>query len=221
MSGIVREFAGGFGWGFLGLCLGELGRRQEALEAVREAVKSGRIGKPQTAHIVFRRPPSPKELGPEKPWRVMPEQSGGGHLWDMGSHALDFLDYVLGPIEEASDSAANLAGLYGPEDTVCGSFRFANGCLGTGTWSFACGVSEDRLEIIGSEGKIGLSVFGTEPAELQRGNQIEQLSGETPPHVQQPLIQTIVDELNGSGKCPSTGESAARTNRVLELLVGR
>jgi hypothetical protein len=27
----------------------------------------------------------------------------------------------------------------------------------------------------------------------------------------QPLIQTIVDELNGNGKCPSTGESGART----------
>ena len=188
--------------------------------AVREAVQSGRIGQPQTAHIVFRRPPSPKELGPDKPWRVIPEHSGGGHLWDMGSHALDFLDYVLGPIDEASGSAANIGGLYGPEDTVCGKFRFANGSLGTGVWSFACGVSEDLLEIIGSEGKVSLSVFGTEPPILQRGEQIEELPGDTPEHVQQPLIQTIVDELNGSGKCPSTGESAARTNRVLELLVG-
>jgi 1,5-anhydro-D-fructose reductase (1,5-anhydro-D-mannitol-forming) len=40
-----------------------------------------------------------------------------------------------------------------------------------------------------------------------------------PPHVHQPLIQTIVDELGGHGECPSTGESAARTSRVLDECV--
>lgn len=186
--------------------------------AVRQAVLEGEIGKPMTAHVVFRRPPSPREEGQEKPWRVIPEHSGGGHLWDMGSHAVDYLDYLLGPIAEASGFAANHAGLYGPEDTVCGSFAFASGCLGTGTWGFACGVREDRMEIIGSEGKISLSVFGTEPPVVQAGDSETLLEAETPEHVQQPLIQTIVDELNGNGRCPSTGESAARTNRVLEQL---
>jgi len=40
-----------------------------------------------------------------------------------------------------------------------------------------------------------------------------------PEHVHQPLIQTIVDELNGSGKCPSIGESAARTAHVMEKIL--
>jgi 1,5-anhydro-D-fructose reductase (1,5-anhydro-D-mannitol-forming) len=34
--------------------------------------------------------------------------------------------------------------------------------------------------------------------------------------VHQPLIQTIVDELNGQGKCASTGLSAARTSWVVD-----
>lgn len=188
--------------------------------AVKEALDRGHIGQPQSAHVNFRRPPAPKELGQDKPWRVDPAQSGGGHLWDMGSHALDFLDYLLGPIAQASGYAANFAGLYAPEDSVCGSFVFANGCLGTGTWGFACGVTEDSMEIIGSEGKISFSVFGTEPPVLQANGSREALEAATPEHVQQPLIQTIVDQLNGIGHCPSTGESAARTNRVLERLVG-
>ena len=37
-----------------------------------------------------------------------------------------------------------------------------------------------------------------------------------PPHVHQPLIQTIVDELRGRGKCESTGESGARASWVLD-----
>ena len=41
-----------------------------------------------------------------------------------------------------------------------------------------------------------------------------------PPHVQQPLIQSIVDELNGHGRCPSRGESALRTARVLDAIIG-
>ena len=91
--------------------------------------------------------------------------------------------------------------------------------MGTGNWSFAAGVKEDCLEIIGSEGKIRLSIFGTETPELSCGETVECLADETPKHVQQPLIQTIVEELNGTGACPSTGDSAARTNWVLEQLV--
>jgi hypothetical protein len=34
--------------------------------------------------------------------------------------------------------------------------------------------------------------------------------------VHQPLIQTIVDELNGRGSCDSTGMSAARTSWVVD-----
>lgn len=188
-------------------------------ERVRELVQSGGIGTPQSAHVVFRRPSSPNEQAMDKPWRVVPEESGGGHLWDMGSHALDYLDHVLGPIDQAQGWARNFAGLYGPEDTVCGSFSFASGCLGTGAWSFSCGVTDDRLNIVGNEGSVSLSVFGTEPPVVQRQGEETTLPAETPEHIQQPLIETIVRHLQGKGPCPSTGESAARTNRVLEQLV--
>ena len=40
-----------------------------------------------------------------------------------------------------------------------------------------------------------------------------------PDHVHQPLIQTIVNELNGKGTCPSTGESGVRTARVMEAIL--
>ena len=33
------------------------------------------------------------------------------------------------------------------------------------------------------------------------------------------MIQTIVDELNGTGKCPSTGESGARTAQVMDAIL--
>jgi len=37
--------------------------------------------------------------------------------------------------------------------------------------------------------------------------------------VAQPLIQSVVDDLLGRGECPSTGESARRTSRVMDRVL--
>lgn len=186
--------------------------------AVRDLLASGGIGQPITVRVTLLRPPSARELAGDLPWRVDPMHAGGGHFWDMGSHALDFLDYLFGPIVSASGYASNHAGLYPVEDTIAGAFTFANRVSGTGLWCFGAGYHEDCIEIMGTEGRLRFSVFGTEPILHQRNATTVELPAPQPDHVQQPLIQTIVDELNGTGKCPSSGDSAARTNWVLEQL---
>jgi len=40
-------------------------------------------------------------------------------------------------------------------------------------------------------------------------------------HIQQPLIQTIVNALSQQGTCPSTGASALRTARVMDMVLDR
>jgi hypothetical protein len=45
---------------------------------------------------------------------------------------------------------------------------------------------------------------------------METIALRNPPHVHQPLIQSIVDELRGRGQCVSTGESGARTSWVMD-----
>ena len=57
------------------------------------------------------------------------------------------------------------------------------------------------------------------PIRIFRGDAMEELPVGDPEHVHQPLIQTIVDELNGHGACASTGESGARTARVMEEIL--
>jgi hypothetical protein len=39
-----------------------------------------------------------------------------------------------------------------------------------------------------------------------------------PAHVHQPLVETIIAQLNGQGMCPSTGESAAHTSWVFDQI---
>ncbi|NEW07477.1 Gfo/Idh/MocA family oxidoreductase [Paenibacillus sp. SYP-B3998] len=153
------------------------------------------------------------------PWRIQPELSGGGLFVDLASHTLDILDYLLGPIGEVKGFAANQSGKHQVEDLVTTTYAFESGVIGIGTWCFSAYTRLDMNEIIGSLGKITFSTFGEDiRVELSDG-QVEERTILNPPHIQQPLIQSIVNELRGTGYSPSTGYSAARTNRVMDELL--
>ncbi|MDX8345370.1 Gfo/Idh/MocA family oxidoreductase [Rossellomorea sp. YZS02] len=156
------------------------------------------------------------------PWRVQPDVAGGGLFFDLASHTLDILDFLLGPIQEAKGFASNQAGYYEAEDIVTATYRFASGVQGVGKWCFTAFEDVDRNEIVGSRGKISFSTFGDDPVTLKTAEGQEQWSFERPMHVHQPLVETIVKELTGGGgECPSTGDSGARTNWVMDSIVGK
>ncbi len=190
---------------------------------VKELVESGAIGQVRFVSIALYRPPEKRDLGGNNlPWRVFPEIAGGGYVFDLGAHQLDFLDYALGPIVSAKGLVANQAGWYPAEDIVCASFSFVSGVLGSGTWCFTVSESDEteRTEIIGSKGKLVYSNFDLElPVRLETDTGVKEFQCPTPAHVQQPLIQTVVDQMRGRGACPSTGITAARTSRVMDEIV--
>ena len=194
-------------------------RRLPSFLKVQEVLKSGAIGDIRFVTLNLSQPPEEGEKDAENlHWHVLPEFSGGGRFVDMGCHQLDILDYLLGPIASASGQAANQAGLYPAEDIVCASFRFESGVLGVGSWCFSVSDEsrEDRMEIIGSQGKISFSGFFSTVVRVETADGVEEYDLPHPEHVAQPLIQTIVDELLGRGQCPTTGVSAARTTKVMD-----
>ena len=66
-----------------------------------------------------------------------------------------------------------------------------------------------------------LSVFGNQPVQLETGAGTGRFDLPNPLHIQQPLVQSIVDQLHGQNECPGTGVTAARTARVMdEVLEG-
>lgn len=154
------------------------------------------------------------------PWRVQPEIAGGGLFFDLASHTLDLLDFLLGPIKKVQGFASNQAGYYRAEDIVTGSYLFESGIHGVGNWCFSAFGNVDVNEIVGSKGKITFSTFGNEPVVLTTASGTETWSFEQPQHVHQPLVETIVSELTGNGvQCPSTGITGARTNWVMGEMV--
>jgi 1,5-anhydro-D-fructose reductase (1,5-anhydro-D-mannitol-forming) len=190
--------------------------------AIRELIANGAIGPVRTVVTrQFQRLPPPGQIvDGNLPWRVDPARSGGGFFFEGVVHALDFFDFLFGPIETVRAFADNQARAYPAEDIVSASYRFASGVYGSGAWCFAADIDEEYSEIIGARGRIRFSITAAVPIRLMRGDAVEEIAIADPPHVHQPLIQSIVDELNGEGACPSTGDSAARTAWVMDEVLG-
>ena len=186
---------------------------------VRRQLESGAIGPVTDVHVRIAEPLAKGDAAAG--WRFDPAIAGAGLFYDLASHCLDLLDFLLGPIEEASGFAVNTGGAYAVEDVTAGSFRFSRGLVGTGVWNFNADRSEDTMVFSGPLGELRTPVFTDGDVIVRRGGHDEVLPLRNPPHVHQPLIQAIVDELRGRGRCESTGESGARASWVMDRLLER
>jgi 1,5-anhydro-D-fructose reductase (1,5-anhydro-D-mannitol-forming) len=180
---------------------------------VRDLLKSGTIGTLSSVHIVQYGRLDTGEI--TKGWRYDPTISGGGLFLDLGSHGLDLLDFLIGPIESVGGFSVNTGGSYRAEDVTAAGFVFESGAVGTGVWNFNADHTEDRITFTGSEGELQTPVFTDGDITINRGGNLDVEAFRNPPHVHQPLIQTIVDQLAGTGSCESTGESGTRTGWVM------
>ena len=172
-------------------------RRLPSFLKVKELIDTGVIGDIRFVSIQLFQPPQPKLESDNLPWRVQPDIAGGGLFFDLAPHQLDILDYILGPIAAASGQTANQAKLYPAEDIVTAQLRFESGVLGSGTWCFTVADQQrtDRMEIVGSKGKITFAAFDKVPVILETTSGKQQFDLLPPVHIHQPFIQIIVEQL--------------------------
>ncbi len=194
-------------------------RAQPRFLKVKELLAQGEIGQPRLVTVTHFQPPYPRDVAGEYHWRIDPQIAGCGYFCDLAAHTLDLLQFFLGDITEAKGLTAHQMRRYPAEDSVCGVFQFPGAVQGVGIWNFCAYDKLDRNEIVGERGKITFATFQDEPVVLENEQGRREWEIPPPPHRQQPLIRTVVDELLGRGKCPSTGESAARTNWVMAQLL--
>jgi predicted dehydrogenase len=193
-------------------------RAQPRFLKVKELLDSGALGKLTGIRYHYSEPKH-RAASAELPWRLDAENAGGGLFLDLGSHTLDLLDFCFGPLADVAGHAANLASPYAVEDSLAMSFRAA-GVPGTASWNFASTAKEDLFQFTGTDGRLSFSTFGADPLRLEAADgSVQEFPFTPPPHVAQPLIQTVTDALRGVGSCPSTGESARRTSRVIDQVL--
>ncbi len=188
---------------------------------VKDLLNNNTIGNILLVQIRLTRPALEAEK--ENSWRVNKNIAGGGIFYDLASHQFDYLDFLFGPVTEASGLDTNNNSWYEAEDTVSAIFKFKNGVIGSGLWSFNTNkaASKDQIEIIGTEGSIIFSCFDHSPIQLLKNDKITEFPYLNPENIQYNLIKQVNDAIINKDKCVSTGESAARTNWVMEHILRR
>ncbi|QZE13088.1 Gfo/Idh/MocA family oxidoreductase [Halosquirtibacter laminarini] len=189
---------------------------------VKSLIESGEIGKPMRVYVELFQHHSSEKYSEELPWRVIPEMAGAGLFYDLGSHTLDYLVYLFGPILKVGGRAENVRKLHEAEERVHGAFCFENGVEGEGRWMFDANYEDfsDKIVITCERGEIHMSTFQFTPIQIVKdGKVVETMDYPRPEHVQQNLIQTVVSALLGEGNCPSTGMSAMNTNWAMWSMV--
>src|SRR5688572_625610 len=177
---------------------------------VKSIIDEKVIGEVRYVHILLNKTLQPDIVWASNEadnWRIVPEISGGGYFYDLASHQLDIMDFLFGRVKNPKGISRSQGGLYAAEDIVMGTFEFDNGILGQGTWCFNTSKVSDKevTTIVGSKGQVSFPFFGDHSVTLElEGKEKQIMKFDIPVNIQMPLIQTIVDELLGKGKCPST-----------------
>lgn len=195
-------------------------RAQPLFLKLKELLESKIIGKVKFVNLKFFAPAISAERlkEPKIKWRVDPQIAGGGLFHDLAPHQLDLMLYFFGKTIKSHGMSLNQAGLYNADDIVTGNIVFENGIVFNGIWCFTVPEKEakDNCEIIGTEGKISFSVFGEPEIAIIKDGQTATIHFEKLEHVQQPLIEKVVQYFLGKGENPSSGEDGAEVLRIME-----
>ncbi|RMG19096.1 MAG: gfo/Idh/MocA family oxidoreductase [Bacteroidetes bacterium] len=191
-------------------------RKLPRFEKMRELILSGAIGSPRAVVI---RHFLPEGKLPTQAWKVDPRINGGGLFVDMQAHTLDWLDYTFGPAQGVHGFALNQAGRYEAEDAVSFSLLFSQQVLASGICAYSTSHGEESVTVYGNQGQVSMGFFQASPICLHNSRGKEEFEIADPPHVHQPLVQSIVDQLRGGPPAPSTGHTAMRTTRLIEQIL--
>ncbi len=130
------------------------------VQAMKQAVADGKIGKPVSAYAQF------TCWYPDIPgsWRQDKEKGGGGAMMDMGVHCIDLLQYILGTrAKEVAAFQDTLSFHYSVEDSSTVLIRMENGthCVVQSNFNIPDEAAKSRIEIFGDRGSlIGSNILG-------------------------------------------------------------
>ena len=186
---------------------------------VKELLQQNEIGKVYTVKINMQKNAANASYYINN-WRVNKATAGGGLFYDLAPHQLDLVIYFFGEAFNYKGTANNKAGLYEVEDTVKGKMQLQNDIEFIGDWCFAAAtdIEKDEFIIQGEKGSIQFEVFGQHLIIVKEG-QKEVIHFEPPAHIQQPMIEKIVNYFLDKGPNPCSAQDAISSMHVMESFV--
>lgn len=200
-------------------------RGQPLFNKVKQLLKEKIIGDIRFAKLEFFKKPLYKEALaiPKVAWRVNPEIAGGGLFHDIAPHQVDLMYWFFGEIEKASGYSTNQSGSYNADDIVSGNILFNSGVIFNGLWCFNVAEEnvKDYCEIQGSEGKMQFPIFEHKKIEIIKNGKTEIIPFIPLEHVQQPLIQKVVNYFLDKGPNPCSAEDGSKVMWLLDQFTAK
>ena len=200
-------------------------RGQPLFNKVKQLLKENIIGDVRFAKLEFYKKPLNKEAlaVPKVAWRVNPKIAGGGLFHDISPHQIDLMYWFFGEIEKASGYSTNQSRSYKADDIVSGNILFKSGVIFNGLWCFNVAPEnvKDYCEIQGSEGKMQFPIFEHKKIEIIKNGKIETIPFEPLEHVQQPLIQKVVNYFLDKGPNPCSAEDGSTVIWLLDQFTAK
>lgn len=194
-------------------------RAQPLFLKIRELLNSGVIGEVKNARFHIKRSFSQKDL--DHGWLYNPVMSGGGKFYDIAPHAVDMINFLFGDIVKTEGEAQNLGTGSPLENVVNMSFETEKGILITGTFHGVSDERGDRTYVTGTEGSMEFSVHGKTDIIVKdfQGNVLNQYVFQEPAIVEEPMIQSVVEDLLGIGVCESKAREVLVTYEVIDQIL--
>jgi predicted dehydrogenase len=202
------------------LCIAHYRRAHPYFKKIKQIIDDKIIGEIRFVNLNFYKELLSKnelELTGNK-WRVDVGVSGGGLFHDLAPHQLDLMYYFFGEAAYAKGISINQSRVYNADDVVAGNILFKNGIVFNGLWSFNVDKQNEKdiCEIVGTGGSMSFSVFNEQKIFVTKNGTIEIISFTPPQHVQQPLIEKVVEYFLDKGPNPCSSREGADVMELLE-----
>lgn len=201
------------------VCVAHYRREQPLFRKIKSLLADEAIGQLRLATLrLFQAPQANLVAKTEVNWRIDPSISGGGLFHDLAPHQLDLMNFFFGEPSIASGISTNQAGLYNAADIVAGNIHFKSGVVFSGNWCFTTSPNDEQdiCEIYGEKGKITFSVFQHQPVILNRDGKEERFAFDRLQHVQQPMIEKVVEYFLGGDRNPCSGNDGLLSMQLID-----
>lgn len=179
---------------------------------IEQLIRSGQLGRVLSIACVT----GNTNRFPADDWRVIPTRGGGGPLMDIGSHRIDVFLQLMGDVENVKASLIASPD-FQAEQVATVMTQFASGSSGVLQCYFGIVNTPDRLEVIGTEGRI--TVEDLNQGDLSLFNSDGSSTESHPPasNFHTPLIADFSAALQENRSPKVSGQIGKQTSQVIHL----